>query len=308
MKKLITFLTISVLCAAFTNVQGQALSMTLKSEKLIGERPIIRLTGFTNTTIQIDWGDGVKRDHTVSNTWGTVTNIGYTLTVDSPTIKVYGQFQSILAFDMGLTSMEFHGTQWNRLRRLDCYNNQLTSLVFPAGAGFSTYLGTVTAYNNNFDVCAVEALYNSIFDRTGQTVAGRLIISGGNSITDSQSLAVEEQSKISLANNRNWTVVRKGPPDIDLTQSPTALGCISTGFNSIAYNNSVFCYYDALNANLIVKNTSEKKGNLIIYDAIGKVRLMESISSGETPVNISRFPKGIYIVNLNNSINKIILN
>ena len=117
-----TFILIFLFCMA--TAKGQEPAITMTTAKAVGETISFSLAASAdNTTIQVDFGDGIKVDETIGTS---PININGTL-VGSQTIKIYGQ--GVISIDCSFNQLTTLDVSNNAaLTDLYCNNNKLTTL------------------------------------------------------------------------------------------------------------------------------------------------------------------------------------
>lgn len=123
------FSLITILFIIVYETQGQTPSIKMTTNEIVGNSfNFSILSNVENTKIQVDWGDGVLKDYSISN-------VGYTLVSDllkSHTIKIYGSnisrlevwFKKLTLIDISSASdLIFLNCSYNQLKIIDVSRN-----------------------------------------------------------------------------------------------------------------------------------------------------------------------------------------
>lgn len=139
------------------------------------------------------------------------------ITAVGTSIQIYGKIKElVVSGQTGLTGI--NASQNDSLKILKCTNNALTSLLVSSGGN----IRQIECAANQLDACALDALYISLPDRTGQD-GGILKVKNGSDTNPGAAT-----SKTFITGNKNWSV----------KDGDTAFTGDGTGCNTMPYENA----------------------------------------------------------------------
>ncbi|RRD69312.1 BACON domain-containing protein, partial [Tannerella forsythia] len=157
---------------------------------------------------------------------------GYNNLLTALDVSACTQLERLSCFENRLTALDVSAC--TRLKELDCPSNELPALDVSA----CTQLEGLSCYNNNFSTAALNRLYCSLPDRTGETDKGK-IYPAYNATNAGHADVLASSGHI--ATGKNWEVIY-GSDDSDipttgtetcgssaLTVSPATLSFVAAG-------------------------------------------------------------------------------
>lgn len=227
-------------------------------------------------------------------------------------ITTFTNFENLVAlkdFSSRINPLS-HGYNISGISTLETFaiqNNNITSLDVTG----CTALTTLTIHNegptyaNNFDACALDALYSTLPDRTGKTTGNLRVLyySTANPVWDN--IAEVNGSDKTIATAKNWNVTIRNNSTSIFTGDGGA--CIST--NNLAPESTPFNLYPNPTKGLVQINiTGEIAGRqLRVLDITGRLMKERAVTAAKMTLDTSDFPKGIYFVSTGKNVQKLVV-
>ena len=310
MKKVVLFFALAVgLLASAATVQAQTVNTSRYITLTVSNGEVIKLdfkAAAAGRLVRIVSGS-TDTIVTVGSDWTGFANY----TADGTTMTVYGDIigfscsgnrANLTALDLSqntqltwlncssnqLTSLDVtHNTQ---LIELNCHNNSLNSLDIL----HNTQLWVVYCHGNNFSTQALNDIYCALPDRTGKTNGVILPIYDSLSSNYATVLASNKQNAI----NKNWKVqYRTNYTDIATTGKHK---CSSTDIAEASAERALTLYPNPVADVLYLSATAR---TIRVYDIYGT----EVAHAADTDrVEVSHLPAGIYTVNADGTVAKMV--
>ena len=107
--------------------------------------------------------------------------------------------------------------------------------------------------------------------------------------------------------NQNYTPTVAGDYKVNITLAGCTVtsSCITVstlGTESFAFNSKLSVYPNP--SSDVFSINSDTRGNLVVYDLIGKIIKSENINLGITKLDLSKYPSGIYLMKVTNDSNQ----
>ena len=265
------------------NMTNMTELISMTTSKVMGDKIGLYLS--STKTFAIDWGNSEKVGYAgESNT----IVLCKSSKIKGNSIKIYGDTTALSYLscsDNQLTTLNVSNNP--ALIALDCSGNQITNLDVSSNNTRLTYL---YCYNNKIRDKAMTTLVNSLYERPAFYKGELYIIETSNPAEGN----IAFKTDVDIAINKNWTVWNW----IDSReQSLSYIGSDPTGIKELQAQ-GVYIY----NPTGYLNVTTEKAQMISIFTYEGQLVYEQTTNHMHIPI-----AKGIYIVKVGNTAQKIIL-
>lgn len=227
--------------------------------------------------IQVDWGNGIKTEYQVSVSNNNPTRIEGLTAVESAEIKIYG----------------------NDIVSFNCDNNQLIHV----GLVECSELIEFSCMYNNMDACAMDSLFKTLSYVNNDFATHKLYVHDKLSLDEHNDAYGSNRY---IATEKKWVVyVKEGNSLISL--SGNGNGCISS--NTVNTRKDIILIYPNPAKGIICICVNEGYENAVakIFNLFGNVVYETQIQERKVMINISNLPVGMYLIQIQDQIKKIIV-
>ena len=181
-----------------------------------------------------------------------------------------------------------------QLSALYCFANQLSSLDISK----NTQLSTLYCFDNNLSTVSLDDIYCSLPDKKGHFAGTIKPLLNASSSEKDKVLATNGNN----ATSKNWKIqYYEGYSDIKGFTGTHQCGC--TGVEEVKDTPAVLSVYPNPVSDILYITTDKPAHNIGVYNVYGQEVAQATDANS---INVSNLPAGVYIVNADGKIAKVI--